>query len=523
VDVKGIVFSFTDEEIIAAGGKTGGDSAVQPGDFKLIPVYNQECIDRINAEYGKNDNGGAANKAYYSHLGRAYGDYRSDTSADISANWSAHISDDPEMSLFARDYYSKVGVHGMNMWVDHSYWAGSKGLMSGVHPNVSGSVMEKLESVRTYPDGFAWKYLTKEDDEYDVNRMLWYGEDIFDIDASIDYPYGLFPVEASDYQGWTETNMTLALTKYIMSWEDTYCFDIPVNFSSPQLSDSQIDDIIKAVGGSSSMSEGQKKAVTLALQAVGNGQYSQEHHDHAYLSYQCSRYTSGSGLDKLNGLSTHTCTATDASGFASYIKNKGERGLSIWDTDDFKAHASSWGGWNSAKGALKPGDIIVYYPDFDVTDPEFYGQDAGHHVMVYIGTPTEDLNITWLSRDGQQSFRAYDADGNEIGSDADPESDEAGLFDKVRSAIADPDAPIVFEPGATFKAQYYITFKAGEPIFVDCNRLDQTGNIYLRGGYACTGDPTSGMSETGYFYYADQQLMENIYSGAYMYKYRPGY
>lgn len=508
VDVKGIVFSFTDEEIVAAGGKTGGRTTVQAGDYEIIPVYNQECID------ARRDT--PALLAYYSNVaasaaGASYNNYNSDP-IDESFMWSNHISSDPEESLFARPYYQNVGVHGMNMQFSNGSWVGT-------NPDVSASVMEKLESVRTYPDGFTWGGLTR-DDDYEVNRMLWYAQDIFDIDAIIDYPYGFFPIEeAKEYQGWTQTNMTLALTKYIMSWEDVYYYDIPVNFGSPQLSDAQISDILKAIGGSS-LGDRQKDAVIFALQAVGNGQYSQEHHSHGYLMYPCSRYSgTGSALDELNGLHTHTCTCTDASGFASYIMNVGEQG-SVWSTDDFYGHATPWSGWNSGSGALQPGDIVIHYPVYEEGDWESYGQDGGHHVMVYIGTPSEDINLTWMDRNGRQTFAAYDADGNPI----------YGIDEET----GEPNVSIGMELDAlnggsvTFKARYYITLKAGEPIFVDCTRLDQDGGIYLRGGYACSIDPTesadSGFSEdTSYFYMADDEMMGYVMSGSDMYKYRPSY
>ncbi len=344
--------------------------------------------------------------------------------------------------------------------------------------------------------------------------MLFIAQDIFDIDASLEWGKGLFQYEdANEYQGWTETNMELAILKYINSWEDTYMFDIPVNLSSPQLSDTQVDDIIRAIGGES-LSKGQREAIRLALEAVGNGQYSQEHHSHGYLMYDCNRPSTTTGwditydtttlLDTEQGNTSHSCTCTDASGFCSYIKCKGEAGA-IWDIDDFKNSSltHSWGGWDSASSSLKPGDILIHYPNLTPDDPDYYKDDNSHHVMVYIGTPSEDLVLTWMGLDGTLDFYYTDEAGGEYM--------DIGVYNGLM----------------TPHVKNVLIFKAGEPIFVDCTRLDQTGNIYLRGGVSAdrkiNNSNVGSWNTYGYFYYADELMMEYIDSGDDMYYYRPTY
>ena len=495
VNVKGIIFSFTDDEIIAAGGKTGGSTSIQEGDRKIIPVYNEDVMSEL----------ATANMRKWPWTVEEH--MNVNTAIAEGKSWRDHIGDTEgqviEGSLFGRWYYKyldggedNTGITGMNYQMDKNMPAMWASINDGA-PTINEDLMVELGSVRKYRDGWniKWGDLGK-DDHYEVNQMLLYAQDIFDIDAMIDYPKNFFPILLEgDYEGWTETNMTLALMKYSMSWEDMYYFDIPVNLGSVQLSDEQVTQIMSAVGVSS-MSKGQKEAVELALEAVGNGQYSQSHHDHAYLMHDCNRYD-GSGefqtsLDMANGLATHSCTCTDAAGFASYIMNKGEEG-DIWSTDQFRSHANA--SWSS----MKPGDILIYYPAVSPSETSYdYGQDHSRHVLVYIGTPSEDVTLTWLNREGGTGFDAY-VDG------------ALTVEDAKGVVFTDPD-----DAGGdvTFKANQYITFEAGEPIFVDANRLDAKGNIYIRGGKAPDGN---------YFYMQDIELMKYFNACTDFSIYRPSY
>ncbi len=480
VNVKGIVFSFTDDELAAVGGKL----QKQSDNLKLVPVYREEVLGTITDTAGLK---GWANTA------------------------------GTEDSLFGRSYYNTLSIDGINLLIENDVWVqtGSNSLITDDKPiRVAPELVQDIASVRQYHDGWnaSWD---PGDGTYQVDSMLFVAQDIFDIDASLEWGKGLFQYEdANEYQGWTETNMELAILKYINSWEDTYMFDIPVNLSSPQLSDTQVDDILKAIGGSD-LSEGQREAVRLALEAVGNGQYSQEHHSHGYLMYDCNRpsTTTGAGLtysvttllDKEQGDSktSHHCTCTDASGFCSYIINKGEPGT-IWDMDDLKTKATyNWSGWDSASQYLSPGDIVVHYPTLDPDDPDYYKDDNSHHAMVYIGMPSEDLILTWMNLDGSIDFYYTDDMGQEY--------NDTGVYQSS------------WEP----HVKNALLFKAGEPIFVDCTRLDQTGNIYLRGGYAVTRvigsnsySSWSQWANYGYFYMADETMMEYINSGDDMYVYK---
>ena len=509
VNVKGIIFSFTDDEIIYAEGRTADQpDAIQVGERELVPVINEDVLaDRTIANQRK----------YYTYS--AVGGYASswrDHMGDAALLDSGKVAED---SLFGRYYYryligsgetSLSGMNGMNYQMNGALWAAT----TEDGPQINPNLMVELQSVRKFRSGWVnkWAGLGK-DDTYKVNQMLLYAQDIFDIDQVINYPKGFFPYELEqDYEGWTETNMLLALLKYNMSWEDTYSFDIPVNMGSTQLSEDQISQIMDAIDANSLSAE-RKKAVELALYAVGNGSYSQAHHSHGYLMYDCSRYngTSGSYLDgssdeysnqtaldkaiqakneeytsrttDSSGYS-HSCTCTDASGFVSYIMNLGHPGT-VYDTDALKGMATNH---LIGVGSLQPGDILVYYPPVDPSDTNYdWGADHSHHALVYLGTPSEDVTITWLDQNGNTTFDAY-KDGSRYASDL-----RGGIV------LGDPDGAEI-----TFKMHTYLRFKAGEPIFVDANRFDQKGNIYIRGGYGMGDD---------YFYPKDHELMDEIDEG----------
>ena len=123
--------------------------------------------------------------------------------------------------------------------------------------------------------------------------------------------------------------------------------------------------------------------------------------------------------------------------------------------------------------------------------------------MVYIGTPSEDLILTWMNLDGSIDFYYTDDMGQEYN---DTSVYQSSWEPHVKNALL---------------------FKAGEPIFVDCTRLDQIGNIYLRGGLSAdrkiNNSNVGSWNTYGYFYYADELMMEYINSGDDMYYYRPTY
>lgn len=173
----------------------------------------------------------------------------------------------------------------------------------------------------------------------------------------------------------------------------------------------------------------------------------------------------------------------------------------IWSTDDFKNNANgSFSNWKW----LVPGDIIIHYPAA-MGDESYFSDrplERSHHVFIYIGTPTHDVKLTWLDGEGGTSFKAID---NETGEEFKP----ANVAEEVAAGMG------AYHGDVSFEATTYITLKAGEPVFVDCTRLDQTGNIYLRGAYEGDGNE--------FFYYADNDFVATFKSASNMYYKRPAY
>lgn len=425
IDTKGIVFGFTDAEIVAAGGKVGGfDSS----DAIIVPVIDEDKL------------GESESFAYKK------GTY---TSPNV-------LHDGRKRTLKA------VGVFGLNMLPNRLSDGDGSASNPGTPyswktqktPEISDTVMTEYRY-----DGSGWEFIHPGGHSYKVNLMLYTAADIFDIDAAIDYPNGFFPVTEADYEGWTESNMQLALQKYIMSWEDTYDFDIPINLNCLQLSEKQVSEIVEGVKKycnntlHSSMTKGEEAAIVAALEAVGNGTYSQAHHDHGYLlnmdvanATNMDNTANMLGLTEKNG---HPCTATDCSGFASYVITMGgdTRILSgrsgdhyaVWSTEGFLDQIDAGNGfhWSGASTELRPGDIFIH-------GEHGSGGIGGNHALVYIGTLTEDLTLSWADNTGSYKF-SLDSEEN-------------------------------------YQIDTQIVLKAGMPITVDCTRLDSKGNIYLRNG-----------------------------------------
>lgn len=434
VDMKGIIFSFTDAEIAAANGKTyesptGGKSVI-------LPVIDEEKLNDVIQTNGTNVamlKGWSGNSIIHDARKPTY---------EAAGVYGLNI---------ITSVYDKDGSHQMKTWAKgyDSDGNGIKGHEIGtpvVNPNVyweRGAAGESSDltiggvSVRTFFSSY----------DYEVNKMLYVGSDIFDIDASIDYPVGFFPQTEETYTGWTETNMYLALQRYNMSWEDIYSFDIPVNFNCPQLSETQIAQIVEGVKKHyGSLKTGEENAIMAALQAVGNGQYSQMHHGHGYLlkpdiqsNVNMEEYAYNHGLTEQDG---HPCTATDCSGFASYVVTMGgdsgilsegtDTAYKVWTTNNFYSKGAYSKLWDGTCEHLRPGDVFIH-------------TGGAWHALIYIGCLDEDLTISWVTNDGGYTF------------------------------LKDNDT-------GDYEITSQITIKAGMPITVDCTRLDSKGNIYLRNG-----------------------------------------
>lgn len=118
--------------------------------------------------------------------------------------------------------------------------------------------------------------------------------DIFDIDMMILKGNNIFPLRyPSEYEGWTATNMTLAIGKYSGDWIEEYGFDIPTSIGGQtQLKSEIINGIVDELKAtySSDFTEERERGVRMALSLVGQGVYLESsqtagtRHSHDFLS-----------------------------------------------------------------------------------------------------------------------------------------------------------------------------------------------------------------------------------------------
>lgn len=284
------------------------------------------------------------------------------------------------------------------------------------HYQLANAYTKGLNLYGTHTWDFTTPKLPSEDTYKEI--IMTGSSDIFDIDHNIKYGYGFFPISSyTSYEGWTADNMEIALLKYTNSWGDEYGFDIPVNLGTPQLSESEINKIVSGVvthyeNMGVTLSETRVNALREALKTVGNGQYSQLHHEHGYFLEDCL-------IDKRNfGVydgSHNLCSCTDCSGYASwhFINNGSTRLSSIGSTDTFLGLSNGvlWNGGNAL-----PSDVLIKHGAGDSAGV------GGNHALIFVGYVDEDIELS------------------------------------------------------------FGTIKAGEPITIDCTRIDYKGNIYLRNG-----------------------------------------
>ena len=215
-------------------------------------------------------------------------------------------------------------------------------------------------------------------------------DDIFDIDLSVRYGNGLFPIHQAQwykYDGWTNTTINLAVMKYKADWVGMYGFDIPENFGISPLSRKDMDKIVaglKGYYGEDKITEKREETVRLILSCVGHGQYDMKHHGHCYKYYDwCS--------------SGKNCTKTDCSGFCSYILL--EEGVISGAMDTGSLHDGQQRWYGNVKDAtiVEPGDCIIKWGGQTSWEAQQTG-GTGSHALMYIGCLNEEVELTngWI-------------------------------------------------------------------------------------------------------------------------------
>lgn len=230
-----------------------------------------------------------------------------------------------------------------------------------------------------------WSWWTGLDNDHFLDKLP-FCEDIFDIDLAVDYGQRVFPINGKSsekwkkYEGWSSTNVNLAVMKFKSNWMELYGFDIPINFGITSLMSKDINNIIEALEDTygASFTESRHEPVRLALECVGNGMYSMDHHGHAYLWAYCSICHS-----------SH-CNITDCSGFCSYIYLKCGKLGSVMATSGLASGCSRISNYN---GAL-PGDMIIKAttkPDGTIVST---GEGGSSHALIYIGKLNQDVELS---------------------------------------------------------------------------------------------------------------------------------
>ena len=218
---------------------------------------------------------------------------------------------------------------------------------------------------------------------FSANRLTnYFLRDIFDIDMWVEKGSNVFPpfvteIADSNYEGWTDDAMTLALCRIGADWNDLYGFEIPYEISDENtpafpLSNQNIQDIIDGVKETYTLSEEQENKIHLALSWVGMGNYSNIH-KHDFLSV-CGSHEVRTNVVESGICFDVNCTSSDDLGFVNFILKRTDGGR-LNDRD-----AGSWTSRNFA--SLSPGDIVKY-------ERKDEAGNSTYHFGVYIGYLSE--------------------------------------------------------------------------------------------------------------------------------------
>lgn len=188
--------------------------------------------------------------------------------------------------------------------------------------------------------------------------------DIFDVDCAIDKGCNVFPWGShyEEYKGWDSDNMFLAIARVTNDWNNMYEFDIPTEIGGQVISEEDIELIVDSLSKNygDDFTKERREAVTLALEWVGRGHYSENHKDHAFLSKLCDGPEVDVETDGINGSISYdvNCTASDDEGFVKFILNRGGK------MSDTNYDISGWSSYNSS--GLLPADILKHDPGNDL-------------------------------------------------------------------------------------------------------------------------------------------------------------
>lgn len=312
-----------------------------------------------------------------------------------------------------------------------------------------------------------WSEGKSDSDQFHVSENMescgWLMQDIFDVDTLIEKGACVFPIRyAWEYEGWTATNMTLAIGKMSGDWMELYGFDIPISIEGQLcLSEDDItlfmEELDAAYGDN--ISQSRKDGVEAALRSVGTGVlWNENEHRHAFLTnaHPCLshkvEYEDGEGYTVNYDAS---CTGGGPQDYISYLwQLMGGR----WSYD--RTYGSAWFGG----GTPYPGDVVYIPPDSKWQDILKPTEDEASTRWHFIGL-LDEWELKYQKDRNSEKYLFY-----------------LGKFSH------------------SFETSTGMSIPAGVPVFVEFHRAkegDLYGSIYLR---FCVSDYDT---ETEWYYTSD--------------------
>lgn len=325
------------------------------------------------------------------------GTYNEDYQFPVQMDWS----DDRYDEIRGKVITDKVNYSGT---VSDAAWSGGSETPAS---DVQGSYMGHSYGLNLYVEGGNWKegfHVVGESDSEENKQYLC--RDIFDVDEMVLKGSNCFGTKDwDDYEGWNGDNMTLAVLRQTMDWQDVYEFDIPTELGAKVLCQEDIDKIVDALKKKygSSFNDGREQAVRIALSWVGKAHYNDEDgHNHGLVQSYCvaadrnfnANCTAGTAWDFIRMYSSWTGQTATQSNTIDNSKAIKFPSTSLYLPADIIRHVRSVGA-----GALVSSDNVNIDAD-DVNEINNSGSNEALLMMkrdlavVYIGELNEDLELS---------------------------------------------------------------------------------------------------------------------------------
>lgn len=325
------------------------------------------------------------------------GTYNEDYQFPVQMDWS----DDRYDEIRGKVITDKVNYSGT---VSDAAWSGGSETPAS---DVQGSYMGHSYGLNLYVEGGNWKegfHVVGESDSEENKQYLC--RDIFDVDEMVLKGSNCFGTKDwDDYEGWNGDNMTLAVLRQTMDWQDVYEFDIPTELGAKVLCQEDIDKIVDALKKKygSSFNDSREQAVRIALSWVGKAHYNDEDgHNHGLVQSYCvaadrnfnANCTAGTAWDFIRMYSSWTGQTATQSNTIDNSKAIKSPSTSLYLPADIIRHVRSVGA-----GALVSSDNVNIDAD-DVNEINNSGSNEALLMMkrdlavVYIGELNEDLELS---------------------------------------------------------------------------------------------------------------------------------